>query len=59
MIARLPITRIVIAHRPALVERADLVFRLAEGKLLRVEKNALSRPTPPATRPGLRSIPSF
>ena len=34
MIALLPITRIVIAHRPALVERADLVFRMEEGKLV-------------------------
>ncbi len=33
MIAGLPITRIAITHRPALVERADMVFKLANGKL--------------------------
>lgn len=58
MITRLPITRVVIAHRPALVERADIVLRMDEGKLVRVDKNALSRPTP-QPRPGLRSIPVF
>jgi ATP-binding cassette subfamily B protein RaxB len=31
MIARLPMTRVVIAHRPALVERADFVIKLADG----------------------------
>src|SRR5205085_1552000 len=30
-IAALPITRIVIAHRPALVERADFVLKVAGG----------------------------
>ena len=33
MIAGLPITRIVIAHRPSLIERADLVLHLAGGEL--------------------------
>jgi ATP-binding cassette subfamily B protein RaxB len=33
MICRLPITRIVIAHRPALVERAEIVLRLDENGL--------------------------
>ena len=32
MIAKLPMTRIVIAHRPALVERADYVITLDGGK---------------------------
>lgn len=36
MIATLPITRIVIAHRPILVEGADIVFRLEGGALRRV-----------------------
>jgi ATP-binding cassette subfamily B protein RaxB len=36
MIVRLPITRIVIAHRPALVERADEVWRMEAGRLVRV-----------------------
>jgi ATP-binding cassette subfamily B protein RaxB len=36
LIARLPITRIVVAHRPALIERAEIVLRLQDGKLTRV-----------------------
>jgi ATP-binding cassette subfamily B protein RaxB len=36
MIVRLPITRIVIAHRPALVERADQVWRMEAGRLVKV-----------------------
>ncbi len=31
MIATLPVTRVIIAHRPALVERADIVLRLDGG----------------------------
>jgi ATP-binding cassette subfamily B protein RaxB len=38
MLATLPITRIAITHRPALVERADLVFELSDGKL-RLKEN--------------------
>jgi ATP-binding cassette subfamily B protein RaxB len=38
MIASLPVTRIVVAHRPALVERAGLVLRLEDGKLSQVER---------------------
>jgi ATP-binding cassette subfamily B protein RaxB len=38
MIATLPITRIIIAHRPALVDRADIVLRLDEKGLMRVPK---------------------
>jgi ATP-binding cassette subfamily B protein RaxB len=38
MIGTLPITRIVIAHRPMLIERADIVLRLENGRLLKVEK---------------------
>lgn len=36
LIAQLPITRVVIAHRPALIQRADLVYRLDGGKLVRI-----------------------
>jgi ATP-binding cassette subfamily B protein RaxB len=36
MIARMTITRIVVSHRPALVERADAVYRLAGGRLTRI-----------------------
>ena len=37
MIAQLPITRIVIAHRPALVQRADMVVGLENGRLIVLE----------------------
>jgi ATP-binding cassette subfamily B protein RaxB len=40
MIVRLPITRVVISHRPALIERADLVYRLDGGQLVRIPKPA-------------------
>ena len=36
LIASIPITRIVIAHRPALIERADIVLRLDKGQIVRV-----------------------
>jgi ATP-binding cassette, subfamily B, bacterial CvaB/MchF/RaxB len=36
MITALPITRIIIAHRPALIERADLVLRLEHGAIAKV-----------------------
>jgi ATP-binding cassette subfamily B protein RaxB len=38
MIASLPITRIVIAHRPALIERAHVVFRVEGGRILAAER---------------------
>jgi len=38
MISSLPITRIVVAHRPALVERADIVLRLDQNGLTRVRQ---------------------
>jgi ATP-binding cassette, subfamily B, bacterial CvaB/MchF/RaxB len=38
MIASLPVTRIVVAHRPALVERAGVVLRLEDGKLTQVDR---------------------
>lgn len=34
MIAALPSTRVVIAHRPAMIERADIVLRLDQGRLI-------------------------
>ena len=37
MVARLPITRVVIAHRPALVQRADIVLGLDNGRLFVLE----------------------
>jgi ATP-binding cassette subfamily B protein RaxB len=36
MLAGLSITRVVIAHRPILVEHAALVFRLDGGAVVRV-----------------------
>jgi ATP-binding cassette subfamily B protein RaxB len=59
MIVRLPITRIVIAHRPALVARADLVFRMEEGKMVKVAKSEATRPARPPAPIGPRSIPAF
>lgn len=35
-IAALPVTRIVIAHRPALIRRADVVLRVSNGKIERM-----------------------
>ena len=34
LIAALPITRIVVAHRPALLKRADRVLAVQEGRLV-------------------------
>jgi len=34
MIAALPSTRVVIAHRPAMIARADIVLRLDQGRLV-------------------------
>ncbi len=36
LIASLPVTRVIIAHRPALIQRADIVLRLEAGKIVRV-----------------------
>ena len=33
MVSQLPMTRVVVAHRPALIEMADRVLRLENGKL--------------------------
>jgi ATP-binding cassette subfamily B protein RaxB len=38
MVANLPVTRIVVAHRPALVARAGLVLKLDGGRLTRLER---------------------
>ena len=44
MIAGLPITRVVIAHRPALVDRADLIFTLENGQVsVRPGSRAMAR----------------
>lgn len=50
MLAALPNTRIVIAHRPALVERADMVLRLDKGRLT-IERGAGADIVRPAIQP--------
>ncbi len=42
MLQGLPITRVVIAHRPILVERAKIVFRLEGGTLVEVRERVFS-----------------
>jgi ATP-binding cassette, subfamily B, bacterial CvaB/MchF/RaxB len=37
MLSRLSATRIIISHRPILVQRAELVFRVADGGMVLVE----------------------
>lgn len=37
MIEKLEITRIAITHRPALVERSDIVLRLIDGRMERID----------------------
>lgn len=37
LISSLDITRIVVAHRPALLRRADRLFSLADGRLVEIE----------------------
>ncbi len=45
MLTKLPVTRVAITHRPALVERADIVLRLEDGKVSIVRNNrALAKP---------------
>ena len=50
MIARLAITRVVIAHRPALIEKADIVLRLEQGCVTEVQRQSRAA----AAGPGLR-----
>ncbi|HYJ53470.1 MAG TPA: peptidase domain-containing ABC transporter [Allosphingosinicella sp.] len=38
MLSKLQVTRVVIAHRPALVEKADIVLRLEGGKIVQVTR---------------------
>jgi ATP-binding cassette subfamily B protein RaxB len=48
-IAKLDITRIVIAHRPALVDRADIVLKLEGGRVSEVRRGAPSGARAPVT----------
>jgi ATP-binding cassette subfamily B protein RaxB len=47
MVADLSITRVVIAHRPALIRRADRVLRMSDGRLEEVEWGAAAHDSPP------------
>ena len=38
LVAALPVTRIVVAHRPALIERAQLVLKLENGRIEEVRR---------------------
>jgi ATP-binding cassette subfamily B protein RaxB len=42
LIARLPMTRIVVAHRPALIQRADTVYLMQDGRLWRQPAPAMA-----------------
>ncbi len=54
VVARLPLTRVIIAHRPILVERADIVYRLVGARMELVE----DRRALPANRAPQRALPS-
>ena len=45
LIEKMPITRIVVAHRPALIRRSKRVFLLMENQIAEISKNQI----PPAT----------
>lgn len=47
LIAALPITRIVVAHRPALIQRADRVITVEGGRIERFETGRPSHPSTP------------
>lgn len=55
MLTRLQVTRVVIAHRPALVEKADIVLRLEGGKIVQVtraeraQRTFVTTPSPSTT----------
>ncbi|HEV2818538.1 MAG TPA: peptidase domain-containing ABC transporter [Allosphingosinicella sp.] len=53
MIAGLEITRIVIAHRPALVEKADIVFRVEGGAIVEVRRGRAEPGGAEVTNPSL------
>ena len=49
MISSLQITRVIIAHRPALIERADIVLRLDRGRLVETARRAKAPEPAPVT----------
>jgi ATP-binding cassette subfamily B protein RaxB len=46
VIAALPATRIVIAHRPALIERAERILRVANGSVIELDQRPQITPGP-------------
>jgi ATP-binding cassette subfamily B protein RaxB len=48
LIDRMPITRIVVAHRPALLRRAQRVYTVATRKLVALESAVTVQPAVPA-----------
>ena len=50
---RLDITRVVIAHRPALVEKADFVFNLEGGRITEVRRRPAPAPKRDVPSPSL------
>ena len=53
MIAGLEITRVVIAHRPALVDKADIVFKVEGGAIVEVRRGRAAAGAPQVTNPSL------
>jgi len=53
MIAGLEITRVVIAHRPALVDKADIVFRVEGGAIVEVRRGRAPAGGAGVTNPSL------
>jgi ATP-binding cassette subfamily B protein RaxB len=53
MIAGLEITRVVIAHRPALVEKADIVFQVDQGAIVEIRRGRAAPGGPEITNPSL------
>jgi ATP-binding cassette subfamily B protein RaxB len=53
LIAGLQITRVVIAHRPALVEKADIVLELDKGKIVEISRRDARPGGPGVTNPSL------
>jgi len=53
MIAGLEITRVVIAHRPALVDKADIVFKVEGGAIVEVRRGRATAGGAEVTNPSL------
>jgi ATP-binding cassette subfamily B protein RaxB len=53
MIASLEITRVVVAHRPALVAKADIVFEVKDGAIVEIRRRQPARSGAEITNPSL------